>query len=210
MTRSTMAAFGRSSLLPGVLALAVLAAGCRRDPPPPPEPAEETETEVTDQDADARADSIAEAERRAEEERRREAERRERERRSAAAVEVLRELVFFEYDSSELTSEAESLLREKVDILRASPGVRLRLEGHADERGSTEYNLALGNRRAQSVKEFFTAFGVEPDRLVTLSYGEERPLVDRSDESAWSQNRRVEFVITDGRDEARMPGGDRR
>ena len=87
---------------------------------------------------------------------------------------------------------------EKVDILRANPNVTVRVEGHADERGSTEYNLALASRRADAVKTFFTGFGLDADRFPTVSYGEERPLVNRSDEAAWAQNRRAEFVITGG------------
>ena len=76
--------------------------------------------------------------------------------------------------------------------------MRLRLEGHADERGSTEYNLALGSRRAQSVQDFMAGFGISANRFTTTSFGEERPLVNRSDEGAWTQNRRVESVITGG------------
>jgi peptidoglycan-associated lipoprotein len=107
-------------------------------------------------------------------------------------------MVHFEYDESDITSEAERVLRDKVDILRANPAVRMRVEGHADERGSTEYNQALASRRAQSVKTFITGFGLEGDRFETVSFGEERPLVNRSDEEAWAQNRRAEFVITGG------------
>ena len=74
----------------------------------------------------------------------------------------------------------------------------MRLEGHADERGSTEYNLALGSRRAESVRDFLSGFGISADRLMTTSFGEERPLVSSSDETSWAQNRRVEFSITGG------------
>jgi peptidoglycan-associated lipoprotein len=107
-------------------------------------------------------------------------------------------VVQFEYDESDITAAAERLLRAKLPILRASPTLRLRLEGHADERGSTEYNLALGSRRAESVREFLSGFGISADRFTTTSFGEERPAVNRSDEAAWAQNRRVEFVITGG------------
>ena len=79
-----------------------------------------------------------------------------------------------------------------------APTVRLRFEGHADERGSTEYNLALGSRRAESVRDFLSGFGIMANRFTTTSFGEERPAVNRMDESAWAQNRRVEFVITGG------------
>lgn len=149
-----------------------------------------------------RADSIAEAQRR---QRELEAQRQaEMERRMAAErdrlIGILEQRVFFEFDQSRLTGAAEATLRQKLDILRNYPAVQLRMEGHADERGSTEYNLALGSRRAAEVVEFFTGFGLDADRFTTVSFGEERPLVPESTESAWSQNRRVEFVITAGRD----------
>jgi peptidoglycan-associated lipoprotein len=107
-------------------------------------------------------------------------------------------MVNFDYDESVITNEAEQILRRKIPILRNSPTVRIRMEGHADERGSTEYNLALGSRRAESVSEFLAGFGISGDRFTTTSFGEDRPLVNRSDEAAWARNRRVEFVITGG------------
>lgn len=109
---------------------------------------------------------------------------------------TLEEVVHFDFDETAITSEAELLLRAKLPILRDSAAFLLLLEGHADERGSIEYNLALGGRRAESVREFLTGLGISPDRLTTTSFGEERPLVSRSDAEAWAQNRRVEFVIT--------------
>jgi len=117
------------------------------------------------------------------------------------ARETLTTPVYFDYDQSAITPQARRVLESKAEILRASPQVRLRLEGHADERGSNEYNLALGNRRAESVLNFFTSFGLQGNRFSTVSYGEERPAVDESNEEAWAQNRRVEFVITAGRNQ---------
>ena len=111
---------------------------------------------------------------------------------------TLQAVVQFEYDEAGITPAAERLLRAKLPILRASPTIRLRLEGHADERGSTEYNLALGSRRAEAVQEFLSGFGISVSVFTTTSFGEERPAVNRSDEAAWAQNRRVEFVITGG------------
>lgn len=175
-----------------VLMLSLLLTACSKEPPPPPEPEPAPQAEAPAEDPDA-----AERERL-------ERERREREAREAAirdARRILEEMVFFEFDRSRITPEAEGVLRQKVDVLRASPAVRLRLEGHADERGSTEYNLALGSRRAESVRQFLSGFGIEGDRFTTLSFGEERPLVRRSDEEAWAQNRRVEFAITAGGDQ---------
>ena len=109
---------------------------------------------------------------------------------------TLEEVVRFDFDEATITAEADQLLRAKLPILRNSPTFTLRLEGHADERGSIEYNLALGSRRAESVRVFLTGLGISEDRLTTTSFGKERPLVNRSDQAAWAQNRRVEFVIT--------------
>ena len=109
---------------------------------------------------------------------------------------TLEEVVHFDFDEATITPEAEQLLRAKLPILSNSPAFRLRLEGHADERGSIEYNLALGSRRAQSVQNFLAGLGIETDRLTTTSFGEERPVVAGSDAESWAQNRRVEFVIT--------------
>jgi len=110
-------------------------------------------------------------------------------------------MVFFDYDESTLTAETTETLRNKLAVLRSCPTVRLRMEGHADERGTSEYNIALGSERAQSVSEFFTGFGLADTRFSTVSYGEERPIAQGSNEAAWAQNRRVEFVITGGADD---------
>ena len=120
---------------------------------------------------------------------------------------TLEEVVRFDFDEATITAEADQLLRAKLPILRNSPTFTLRLEGHADERGSIEYNLALGSRRAESVREFLTGLGISEDRLTTTSFGKERPLVNRSDPAAWAQNRRVEFVIT-GVPSPTVAGGD--
>ena len=108
---------------------------------------------------------------------------------------TIEEVVRFDFDEAAITAEADQLLRAKLPILRNSPTFTIRLEGHADERGSVEYNLALGSRRAESVRNFLTGLGIAEERLTTTSFGEERPLVNGSDEAAWAQNRRVEFVI---------------
>lgn len=174
------------------LALVALSlAACRKErPADAPVPA--TDTSEMEARERARADSIAAAEAA-----RRQAE--ERARAEAARVrEVLTDIIFFEYDSERLTPEAEDRLREKAAILRANPGVRLRIEGHADERGSTEYNLALAQRRAETVRTFLSGYGVQADRLATLSYGKERPMVEGSGEAVWARNRRAEFVVTGG------------
>jgi peptidoglycan-associated lipoprotein len=186
----------RRFVLP-VLAATLIVGACKGDPPPPPAPP------AVDQDSLRRyQDSVAAAERAAREEAARMAAERaaaaERERAVAAARATLEDMVFFDYDMSDLRDDAQAVLRRKVDILRASPQVQIRIEGHADERGSTEYNLALGNRRADAVRQFLTGFGLSESRFSIVSFGEERPLSQGHDESAWARNRRAQFVITAG------------
>ena len=94
--------------------------------------------------------------------------------------------------------DAAAELRAKVDILRESPQVQMRIEGHADERGSTEYNIALGNRRAEAIRQFLTGFGLAENRFEIVSFGEGRPLQQGSTEASWARNRRGQFVITAG------------
>lgn len=103
-------------------------------------------------------------------------------------------VIYFEYDSSLLTPENEEIVQAHANHLAQSPGVDIILEGHADERGTREYNLALGEERAKSVANLFQALGVSPDRVQIISYGEERPALLGSDEGAWSLNRRVELL----------------
>jgi peptidoglycan-associated lipoprotein len=181
-----------------VLAAILVAGACGGDPPPPPPPppGPDMDSLRAYQDSVRRAQEAAAAEAA-----RRQAEaaaEAERQRRIAAARATLEEMVFFDYDMSAIRPDAEAVLRRKVDILRASPQVRIRIEGHADERGSTEYNLALGNRRAESVRQFLTGFGLTADRFEIVSFGEDRPLAQGSNEQAWSRNRRGQFVITAG------------
>jgi peptidoglycan-associated lipoprotein len=146
----------------------------------------------------ARADSIRLANEREAAERDRAArDRVERERlarETAGAREVLTEIVFFEYDSNEITPTAAEILQLKAAVLQANPGIRLRVEGHADQRGSTEYNLALGQRRAEAVRRAFNLLGVADAQLEAVSFGKEKPAVPGMDENAWAQNRRAEIV----------------
>lgn len=104
--------------------------------------------------------------------------------------------VNFEYDSFVLTSRAQSILRSNLEILKNTPAVRIQLEGHTDERGGIQYNIALGEKRAESVRRFLTSNGIGSERLTTISYGEEKPLDPQSTESAWAKNRRVNFGVT--------------
>ena len=103
-------------------------------------------------------------------------------------------VVYFEYDSSVLTFEGEAIVQAHANYLNSAPGVQIILEGHADERGTREYNLALGEDRAKSVANVLQALGVSSNRIQTVSYGEERPVALGSDESSWSLNRRVEIL----------------
>lgn len=98
--------------------------------------------------------------------------------------------IFFETDSTNLTASARATLENQSTWLEQYPNLGVTIEGHADERGTREYNLALGERRANSVKNYLVALGVSPSRVTTLSYGKERPAVPGSNQSAWSQNRR--------------------
>jgi peptidoglycan-associated lipoprotein len=103
--------------------------------------------------------------------------------------------VYFDFDSSEIRADAASQLRENGSMVRGAGGMGVvTLQGHCDERGSEEYNLALGERRAQAVKRYLADLGVPDSRLETVSFGEMRPAVAGRDESAWRWNRRVEFV----------------
>lgn len=105
---------------------------------------------------------------------------------------------FFDYDKSEIREDARAALQRDADALKAIlndfPSAVLSIEGHCDERGSAEYNLGLGDRRANSAKEFLVQLGVPADRLKTISYGKERPFCTESNESCWQQNRRAHFV----------------
>ncbi len=102
--------------------------------------------------------------------------------------------IYFDYDSSDILPEYQKAVEAHAAYLASHPEKTMALEGHADERGSREYNLALGERRAQSVKRQMVLLGAGTAQIRTTSYGEERPVVDAHDDAAWSQNRRVEIV----------------
>ncbi len=111
---------------------------------------------------------------------------------------TLEERIQFELDRADLTPAAQTTLAAKVDILRSSPDLTLRIGGHADERGSDEYNLALSKRRAAVAKRFLTDQGIDSTRLETVGYGEEQPLDQTASESAWAMNRRADFRVAGG------------
>jgi len=102
--------------------------------------------------------------------------------------------IFFSFDSSNIDDNSRETLEANANYLVAHPGEKVRLEGNCDERGTREYNLALGERRAKAAAEILKVMGVDGSRISTVSYGEEKPLVDGHDEAAWAKNRRVEIV----------------
>ncbi|MBC7894973.1 MAG: OmpA family protein, partial [Cytophagaceae bacterium] len=113
---------------------------------------------------------------------------------------TLAQKVLFEYDMAELSETAQVVLNAKLAILQANTGLRMRISGHADERGSDEYNLALGQRRAAAVKRYFTDRGIDASRLDVVSFGEERPEATDGTEDSFRMNRRADFEITAGGD----------
>ena len=104
--------------------------------------------------------------------------------------------VFFAYDSYSLAASAQATLNKQAKWLKANPSVAIAVEGHADERGTREYNLALGDRRASSVKDYLMSQGISSNRISTISYGKERPVKSGSNDTAWAQNRRSVSVRT--------------
>jgi peptidoglycan-associated lipoprotein len=154
-------------------------------PQPTPAPAPAPEPAPTDDSADR---DRLERERMA----------REAAERARAVSADLAAMINFDYDQAQVRSADQATLDRKAAILIANPGVKLRIAGHADERGSDDYNLALGNRRAAAAKRYLENKGVDASRLDVISYGEERPLNPGSDETAYAQNRRDEFEVTAG------------
>jgi len=180
-------------------------AGCKKKQPAVPTPAVDTTAMIRPPAGTGNGTGVTDAERERMRndsvtlvEEARERERRAREAAVSVARDALTDIVFFEYDSDEITTAAEGKLASKAAVLRANPGVRLRIEGHADQRGSTEYNLALGQRRAEAVRAYLVNLGIDGSRLSTLSYGKERPLVEGEDEEAFARNRRAEFALAGG------------
>ena len=180
---------------------AVVVSGCRRTPETVPTPTDTTPPAPTPT-CDAaclqrRADSIAAVN--AENERRaREAEANARAAAVARMKAALEATIYFDYDAAEIRGDAKAALDSKLPILRADPGIQIRISGHADERGSDQYNDALGQQRAAAAKRYLTDNGIDGARISIVSFGEQRPATTGSDESAWSLNRRAEFEIIAG------------
>jgi peptidoglycan-associated lipoprotein len=121
---------------------------------------------------------------------------------TAAAAPAMEELfarevmdAYFDYDKADVGADARTALTQTGQFLRSYPQIKVALEGHCDERGSTEYNLALGDRRAQAAKDFLVSLGIAADRIQTVSYGKERPFCSAHDEACYKQNRRAHFVM---------------
>jgi len=165
--------------------LAALGAGCAKKSADVM-PAAPTKVEISDRDTDwqnqpAPARSLTEDEMRAQQ---REMAQRE-----------LGNMIFFAFDSFELTPESREVLNSKADAMKKYSLFTIVIEGHCDERGTSEYNLALGERRAKAAQEFLSQLGIPDSRMTIVSYGKERPLDPSKTESAWSKNRRDEFKL---------------
>jgi peptidoglycan-associated lipoprotein len=166
-----------------LLGLTLVAAGCRKEPPPavattPQAPPPTTQAPVQQVSNPQPTNNNAQLE--------------------AQIRGTLEQMVFFDYDDSTIRDDSKQLLDAKIPLLRQYTGFTIVIEGHADDRGSTEYNLALGTRRAVAVMDYLTGFGLSANRFRTFSYGEERPLAPGEGESAWARNRRAEFRVSGG------------
>ena len=133
------------------------------------------------------------------------AARDEASRRLAEARNLLTAMVYFDYDRSDIRDDSKAQLDQKIPLLNANPGIAIKVTGHTDSRGSDEYNVALGQRRARAVRDYLVQRGISSDRITLDSRGEEQPAAQGEDESAWSQNRRAEFEITAGGDTIVLP-----
>ena len=114
-------------------------------------------------------------------------------------------LIHFDYDQDLVKPEDRPILDRKAEIMRANPGLRVRISGHADDRGSDEYNLVLGNKRALAARQYLVGKGIDTGRIEVTSFGEERPMDASENEAAWATNRRAEFEIIAGGDRLVAP-----
>ena len=161
----------RHILLLTVIALAfsLFIAGCpKKTPPPPPPPPVETPPEPQVEEPVVEPEPEPEPELRT---------------------------VYFNFDRYNIREDQRARLMDNAEELRKFPGVNVLIEGHCDERGTSEYNMALGQKRAKSVKDFMTNYGIAATRITTKSYGEEQPVCTQSTEECWQRNRRAEFII---------------
>ncbi|MEO8294349.1 MAG: OmpA family protein [Gemmatimonadota bacterium] len=192
-----------------LLALSLVAAACGGKPPAETPMPVASDTTGDGARARARQDSIDAANRaRAEADRlaREEAERRDSAARDHATLMTdMTSMIHFDYDKADVESGDMANLDRKAAILNANSGMRIRISGHADDRGSDEFNLALGNRRAAAAKRYLVSKGIADGRIDIVSYGEERPLAMGADDNSWAQNRRDEFEIVAGGDTMMAP-----
>jgi peptidoglycan-associated lipoprotein len=199
-------------LLLGGLAVAAVAACGGKKPETTPTPAGPNADSLAAAQK-AHDDSMRAAQEEADRKAREEAERQRRIADSLAALgnttaavkTLLATLIHFDFDKSIIRAGDAAILDQKVSILQANPGLRIRISGHCDERGSDEYNLALGNRRATAAKQYLVSHGIDAGRIETASYGEERPLDPGHNEEAWAKNRRDETEILAGGDALKQP-----
>jgi peptidoglycan-associated lipoprotein len=190
-----------------MLIAAAVAAACGGSKPalqaPAPAAAPAPSGPNTDSIDQARRDSIARAQRTAD------SLRAEQDRLAAAiaaARNTITAMIYFDLDKSDLTDQDKASLDQKIPILNANASLRIKVAGNCDERGSDEYNLALGQRRAAAAKRYLTDHGVDGSRIDVISYGKERPVAQGHDEGAWAQNRNDQFEITAGGDNLRTSG----
>jgi len=169
----------RASTAKFLFVVLAVAMGCAKKPPATP-PAEPVPPKVDSVAATPQTPAVDEA-----------AQRRER---IQARIAENFKPIYFEYDQSALTSEGKSICEGIGQLMKDVPEITARIEGHADERGTNEYNLALGERRSLVVKQYLVSYGIDGGRLAVISYGEEKPALDGQDEAAWAKNRRAEFT----------------
>lgn len=185
----------RSFALLAVVAVTVSA--CRRKPEPEPTPVQvptQTTTTTTRPTTVPTNNSAAD-----------EARRRDSIARVEAGRNTLRAPIYFDYDADAIRPDAATILESKLRILQANPRLRLRVSGHTDDRGSDEYNLALGQRRAAAARRWLETRGIDPSRIDIVSFGEERPAQTAQTETAWAANRRDEFEIVAGGENLIIP-----
>jgi peptidoglycan-associated lipoprotein len=191
----------RSRLASLLILAGAVAAACAKTPPAPaPAPARAAGPTV---DSSRLRDSLANAKRMSD------SVAAEHERQAAAVAAARSALVakvFFDYDKADITDQGKAILDAKVPVLSTNPGIRIRVEGNCDRRGSDEYNLALGQRRAAAAKRYLTDHGIDAGRIDIISYGAERPVAEGDSEDAYSQNRRDEFAIVAGGDNLKVAG----
>ncbi len=186
----------RLALLAVPVALAVAAGACHHNSPPQVAVQPQVDSSAL---LKARQDSIADAEARAREAAAREAQARRADslatlqRKSREVNEVLATLIHFDFDKAMIRAGDMRALDEKIPILEANTQVRIRIAGNCDDRGSDEYNLALGNRRAIVAKQYLVAHGIDATRIEVVSYGKERPIEPAHNEEAWAMNRNDQF-----------------